>query len=194
MSVELEAKIKVDSHEPIRSALAGAGGRCLGRVREINHIFDNADRTLLAGGCGLRIRESRPEAGGRASATMTYKGVKLPGPLKQREEVEVSIDDAEAGRGLLQGLGFVETVCFEKRRESWDLGECRIELDEVPHLGLYVEIEGPDEPAIRRAQDAIGLTGRETIRRSYISLLVEHCRQAGLPTDTITFPKNRSSD
>lgn len=194
MSVELEAKIKVDSHEPIRSALAAAGGQRVGRVLETNHIFDNADRTLLAGGCGLRVRESRAETGDGTSATMTYKGVKLPGPLKQREEIEIAINDAEAGRNLLERLGFVEVLCFQKRRESWRLGECLIELDEVPHLGLYVEIEGPDEPAVRRAQEALGLAGRQTIRRSYVSLLVEHCRQAGLPADSIRFPEHRNSD
>ncbi len=118
---------------------------------------------------------------------MTYKGPRQPGPLKKREEVQISLDDPDAARTILDRLGFVEVVCFEKRRESWRLGDCLIELDEVPHLGCYVEIEGPDEPSIRQAQETLGLADSEMIRHTYIALLVEHCRHNDLPADRITF-------
>lgn len=187
MPVEIEAKFKVDSHDAIRAALPETGAERLGRVLETNHIFDNKTRTLLSSGQGLRVRHCRAEDGDDPPATLTYKGPRQPGPMKTREEIEVRLDDPAAGRMLLERLGFVEAVRFEKRRESWRLGDCRIELDEVPHLGCYVEIEGPDESAICRAQEKLGLGKCEIIRASYIALLVEYCQAAGLPCDRITF-------
>jgi len=187
MPIEVEAKFKVDSHDAVRAKLAEIGGRHLRRVLETNHIFDDAGRTLLAGGRGLRIRECRADAGKAPPPILTYKGPRRPGPMKTREEIEVTLDDADAGRSILQRLGFVEAVRFEKRRESWQLDDCQIELDEVPYLGRYVEIEGPDESAVRRVQDKLGLGACKIIRTSYIALLVEHCHAAGLPADRITF-------
>lgn len=191
MSVELEAKIKVDSHDAVRAALTGQRAHCLGRVLEINRIFDTADRTLLAGGRGLRIRTCCAEQGDDPPATMTYKGPRIQGPLKKREEIEITVDDPHAAQELLGALGFVEAVYFEKRRETWRLGDCTIELDEVPYLGLFIEIEGPDEAAVRQSQQALGFGDCETVPRSYISLLVEHCRQSGLPAGRIIFPDSR---
>ena len=187
MPLEVEAKFKVDSHDAVRERLTALGADPLGRVLETNHIFDDAGRTLLAGGRGLRIRTCRADRGDDPPATMTYKGPRQPGPLKTREEIEITLDDPAAGRVLLERLGFIEAVRFEKRRESWRLEGGQVELDELPYLGRYIEIEAPDEPAVRRIQKLIGLAGRETIRASYIALLVNHCRQHHLPADRIAF-------
>jgi len=187
MPVEVEAKIKVDSHDAVRARLAALRAMRICRVLETNHIFDSPDRTLLSGGRGLRIRTCRAEDGNNPPSTLTYKGPRIQGPLKTREEIEVSIDDGEAGRQLVEALGYIEVLCFEKRRETWRVGDCTIELDEVPHLGRFVEIEGPDEAAVLQAKKALGFGDCETIRRSYISLLIEYCKQAGKPADRIVF-------
>ena len=187
MPLEIEAKIKVDSHDAVRAKLVALGAQCVGRVLETNHIFDDADRTLLASGSGLRIRTCCVLDGDAPPATITYKGPRQPGPLKNREEIQISLDDAQAGRALLVKLGFVEALRFEKRRETWRLDDCHIELDELPYLGCYVEIEGPEEQAIRRTQQAVDLAERETICETYIALLVEHCRRNNLPADHIVF-------
>jgi predicted adenylyl cyclase CyaB len=192
MAVEVEAKLKVDSHEAVRARLIDARAQCLGRVLETNQMFDSADRTLLANDSGLRVRVCGVQEGEAPPATMAYKGPKQPSPLKQREEIEITLDDPAAGRRLLERLGFVEVLCFEKRRESWRLDDCHVELDELPHLGRYVEIEGPDEQAVRRTQEALGLAGHTLIHDTYIALLVEHCQQNGLPAEQITFEQSQS--
>ncbi len=187
MPVEVEAKIKVDSHESVLERLNALRAMRICRVLETNHIFDSPDRSLLSGGRGLRVRICQAEQGEGPPATLTYKGPRIQGPLKTREEIEVALDDGEAGRELIEALGFIEVLCFEKRRETWRLGDCTIELDEVPHLGRFIEIEGPDEAAVVQAQRALGFGDCETVRRSYISLLVEHCRNNGLAIDRIAF-------
>ncbi len=187
MAVELEAKIKVDDHVLVRKRLEDVGAAQVGRVFESNHIYDRKDGAFKRMGSALRVRACRVLEGVLPVGTVTYKGPQTQSALKQREEIEFRIDDPGAARGLLEALGFVESLMFEKRRETWRHGKCTIELDEVPHLGCYVEIEGPDEASIRAVQKALGLDRTASIRESYIGLLVRHCTQNHLRTDRITF-------
>lgn len=175
MPLEIEAKIKVDDLEPTRQKLTAVGATRLGRVLETNHIFDNADRSLLAGDKGLRIRWCVDESGQVAGAMLTYKGPRNPGRYKSREELEVVLDDASKGSAILAALGYAEVICFQKRRETWRLGPCLVELDELPHLGMYVEVEGPDEPAVQAAQQQLGLADAPHVPTSYVALLATHC-------------------
>ncbi len=187
MPLEIEAKLKVDSHATVRDKLRAVGAKRLGHVLETNHIFDNADRSLLAGDRGLRIRTTQTETHPIPGAILTYKGPRQDSAFKSRQEIQVHIDDAVAAQHVLEALGFIEVVRFEKRRESWELGPCRIELDELPHLGTYVEIEGSDEACISRAQNDLGLGALTHVRENYIALLVDHCHRHTLPLLAITF-------
>ena len=189
MPLEIEAKLKVDSHESVRDKLRAAGASRLGRVLETNRIFDNADRSLLAGDRGLRVRTTQTQTHRNAGATLTYKGPRQASAFKSRQEIQIQVDDPMEAQHLLEALGFVEAVRFEKRRESWQLGPCRIELDEVPHLGTYIEIEGPDEASVSRVQNDLGLGDLPHVRKSYIALLANHCRQHNLPLLAVTFER-----
>lgn len=171
MSTELESKISVSSHEPVRGRLRAAGAAYVGRVLEINRILDDADGRLLRDGCGLRIRRVDVLDGRGSKPTVTFKGRKMPGRFKQREEWESEIDDADALASILAGLGFTDRIVFEKRRESWRLGSCAVELDEVPKLGLFVEVEGPDEAGIDAVLGLLELSDQPSIQESYIALL-----------------------
>jgi adenylate cyclase class 2 len=186
MALEIEAKFKVDSFEAVRRRLTELRGERICAVLESNHIFDTQDRGLFARGCGLRIRTCAGQ--GRVPAsTLTYKGPQTQSSLKSREELETHIDDADAARGILAGLGFTPVLVFEKRREKWRLSDCTIELDELPRLGCYVEIEGPTEQAVTSAQASLNLAHEQAITTTYIALLIEHARANHLPADHITF-------
>ena len=180
MALEIEAKFRVASHEPVRERLMAEGARFLERVREQNEILDGPDAELQRRGCGLRIREKIDENGKSVGATVTYKGPRRPGPLKSREEVEIHIDDAAAARRIFAGLGFNAVLSYEKRRESWRVDDCRVELDEPPHIGLFVEIEGPGEAAIRAVQEKLGLKSDDIEPESYVAMLMAHCRREGI--------------
>jgi adenylate cyclase, class 2 len=187
MPTEVEIKLQVDAHDPVRAKLQQRGAESLGKVLEINHIFDNAERTMLATDRGLRVRECRNDHGELLRAILTYKGPRAPGRIKRREEIELTVDDPAAASTLLEQLGFLEAVRFEKRRESWRLGDCLVELDEVPYLGAFIEIEGPDEAHIEQVRTELGLANTPLVRGSYIGLLVRHCQNQGLPFAMITF-------
>lgn len=184
MPVEIELKVHVDSHEPIRAALAAAGAKRFGAVVETNHFFDSPDMGLLGRGAGLRVREAisigpSDETGpamvtpiqATTHTTMTFKGPQQVGPFKTRGEIEFAVGGAAAAINLLTAVGFLETLRFQKRRESWTLGDCNVELDELPRLGRFVEVEGPTDDAIRAVALKLGLDPSASIRESYAALL-----------------------
>jgi predicted adenylyl cyclase CyaB len=171
MPTELEAKLAVESHDPIRARLIGLRATFLSRVLETNSIYDRPDCQLLDGGCGLRLRGIELLDGEPKPASLTFKGPIQPGPFKKREELELDIADAEGMHGLLAAIGFIEVLRFSKRRESWSYGGCRVDLDELPHLGRFVEIEGPDDDAVNSVRNALGLGDANHITDSYVALL-----------------------
>lgn len=187
MALEIEAKFRVDSHDALRERLRALDAERVARMFERNHIFDRADRSLLVRDEGLRVRAFERVEGVAPPPTLTYKGRRMGGAFKTREEHETTVGDAAAACAILAALGFVEVILFEKRRERWRLGACAVELDELPYLGRYVEIEGPDADAVRRVQQLLELDAQPSIRSSYIALLLEHCRETGRPSRQITF-------
>ncbi len=180
MAFEIEAKLRVESHEPVRDRLRALGATPAGRVLESNRILDHGDGSLSRKGCGLRLRSTVDDQTGECRTTLTFKGPVVPGPLTSREELEVQISDVDTAARMLEQIGFVPILTYQKRRESWHLGECRIELDEPPHIGLFVEIEGPDEKAIQAVQIDLGLGEAKHVRASYVRMLAEYCDQHGM--------------
>ncbi|HPF41077.1 MAG TPA: class IV adenylate cyclase [Phycisphaerae bacterium] len=171
MPVELEAKIPVTHHDAVRAALKQANADYIGRVLETNHLLDRADCSLRDAGCGLRVRKVQALDGHAGGATMTFKGPKQAGAFKKREEHETTLDDPDAALAILRGLGHTRELIFEKRRETWRLGDCVIELDEVPLLGHFVEVEGPSTEAIQTVLEALQLDAGESVSESYVGML-----------------------
>ena len=187
MPVEIEAKMSVDSHEPVRQRLRERGATFRGDFVETNTFFDTEDRALLAADEGLRLRLNRSAGTGEAENVVTYKGPRQHGALKARDEVEVNVSDGASATSLLQHLGFGRVLSFEKRRQSWSLDGCKVELDEVPFLGTFVEVEGPDEQSVMRVRQSLRLDARPIVKTSYIALLMSHLQDRGDRRTNITF-------
>src|SRR5262249_5435065 len=135
-------------------------------VFEVNRMFDDASQSLLARGCGLRVREIRPVEAPRddsqpdakpGSGILTFKGPEQPAAVKTREELETEVEDAVELTKILSRLGFQERVRYEKRRETWSLAGCEVAIDELPRLGWYVEIEGPDARSVEAVRARLEL-------------------------------------
>ena len=70
-------------------------------------------------------------------------------------------------------LEYEKVLVFEKKRRIWRLGDCKIALDELPLLGSFVEIEGPDDKKIADVQKNLGLADLPHITESYASLVAK---------------------
>ena len=187
MAVEIEAKMTVESFDAVRARLRETGAAGPVEHFEVNTFFDTEDRSLLAADEGLRLRRDRNVATGAETLIITYKGPRKLGPLKSREELEVQVFGAEAATQLLERLGYLRTLSFEKRRESWELDGCKVELDELPHLGRFVEVEGPDEQTVLRVRERLGLASRPIVKSGYIALLMSHLQERGKMTRDVRF-------
>lgn len=194
MSVEIELKLRVESHGPVRQRLKEVGAGFLEAVLETNHIYDRPDGLLRKRGCGLRMRSAVPLDGAASRATLTFKGPRLATTLKSREELEIGVSDAEALARMLEGIGFVRILRYEKRRESWELDGCRIELDEPARLGLFVEIEGPNERTILAVQGKLRLDHAREIPTSYVGMLVAYCEANGITDRTLNFSEDAATE
>jgi adenylate cyclase class 2 len=187
MPVEIEAKMKVPDLTGVRARLASTGAKRVGSYLERNTFFDTEDRSLLAADEGLRVRSSTDRDTGITICTMTHKGPRQHGQLKSREETEMVVGDEADGLAMLTVLGFDRVLSFEKRRESWSLGGCKVELDELPHLGTFVEIEGPKDETVMRVRELLGLADRPMNKASYIAMLMTMLQEQGKPAADITF-------
>lgn len=187
MPVEIEAKMAVSSLDPVRARLQEAGATHVSDVMELNTFFDTEDRSLLAADEGLRLRVNRASTGGMERNILTYKGPRQHGPLKSRDELEVEVTSAPDAAALLERLGFLRMLSFEKKRQSWKLADCKVELDELPHLGSYVEIEGPTQDAVMKTRQLLKLDDRPIVKASYIALLLGYLQERGQTPRAVTF-------
>lgn len=170
----------------VEQRLREAGAEEKQHVLELNTFFDTNDGSLKSTDQGLRIRiehaPGRPDV-----AVITHKGPRAHGKLKSRMETEVQVEDARSAAELLAALGYLPVLTFEKRRSRWVLDGCHVELDELPYLGAYCEIEGPDDDVVLAVRAKLGLQEAPLIRASYIAMLMSYIRENHLRTKVIRF-------
>jgi adenylate cyclase class 2 len=179
MPREIEIKLRVAEHQTLRGALERAGAEARGVVHETNIFFDHADGSLRAADSALRVRLARPWDGGASTALLTWKGPRDADALRTREAFDVMCEPAEQIVPLVEKLGLRETLRFEKRRETWALSGCLIELDFLPAIGSFVEIEGPSEAEVVAVQGVIGLARAPVEERGYSRLVSSDLAGAG---------------
>ncbi len=180
MPTEIEAKIKVEDIENFSQKLKSLGAKQRRDVLQRDFFFDRPDRSLKNADCGLRIRQEKYSD--IIKNILCFKGPKAKdSPYKKRQEIEFGTSDGLLARQFLQALGYQLMLTFEKRRSEWLLDECTICLDEVAVLGKFLEIEGPDESAIRKVLTALGLSDQQSIRRGYTSMLYQRAQDTKIP-------------
>jgi adenylate cyclase class 2 len=176
MGQEIEAKIKVSDLQAIRDRLAAGGAIRKAKYLETNSFFDTQDHSLQSADRGLRIRVAVDEQQ-KSRCIVTMKGPLQKGQFKTREEIEFVASDAKAVQMIFERMGYQSSLSFEKRRESWSLGGCEVDLDELPYLGNFVEIEGKSEAAIAAVRDSLGLADLPLISTGYISMLSRYLQE-----------------
>lgn len=161
---ELEVKFYLGDLPGLRNRLEQLEAEIgAARVLEINLRFDTPDGSMTQKRQVLRLRQD-------AEARITYKG---PGSVNEgvtsRVELEVSVNDFETAKRLLEALGYQVSVVYEKYRTTYCLGNVLVTLDEMPY-GEFAEIEGPDGESIRKAAQRLGLEWESRIFDSYLAL------------------------
>jgi adenylate cyclase, class 2 len=184
MPIEIEAKVRVESFQELRRRLVELGAERLGVSLERNDLYDLPGRDLAERGCRLRLRTVRR---GGSGPVLTFKGPKLGGRFKSRRELEIGVSDKATAQRLLEAMGYRPYFSFEKRRESWRVSGWNIELDLVPLLGRFVEVETAGVRELDQALAALRLNGLKPITRGYASLLRRRLRERGIASRRVRF-------
>ena len=194
MANEIEMKFKVETFSAIRKSLRTAGAKYIGTVMQTDRYFDTSGGELRKIDTAVRLRQVRviktaPGVKIDRRPQITYKGPITPHHrAKVRREVQTHIDDASALEEILRTAGLAPTMTIEKRRASYRLGRCMIELDELPAIGRFVEIEADSEKLINAAAKKLSLNGKP-IADHYVNLLIAACDGAGTRCTEITFDR-----
>ncbi len=182
MSFEVEVKYRAVDHDHLVKRLIELGAAAAASVHHEDVYLNHPARDFARTGEAFRIRRIGDEN------RITYKGPRLAGPAKTREEIEIPFapgtDQFRHLLRLLENLGFSPVATVRKRRESFHLTfqehELEIVLDTAEGLGPFAEIEtiASSQVDLLAAQQAVialaGLLGLTQVEpRSYLGMILE---------------------
>ena len=190
MSFEIEVKYRSVDHAQLFQLLEGLGAKRGPDEIQEDFYLNHPSRDFAQSHEAFRIRKIGSEN------RITYKGPRLAGPTKTREEIEIGFTDGPGAYGelskLFMHLGFRHVATVTKRRRSFELMyeglEIAVVLDHVEGLGDFAEVEtiAPGETEVAAAQGSIlslaanlGLTQAEP--RSYLRMILEQGVPSPLP-------------
>jgi adenylate cyclase, class 2 len=165
--IEVEKKFRLTKRQrdALLKRLPEIGATNEGEDFEENTLYSG--EALETGSCVLRLRRVD------GKATLTYKK-RLPGlaAIKQQQEEETGVADPEAMAAILEALGFIPSLVYEKRRQTWRLGNAEIVIDVLP-FGLFMEIEGRANE-IKAVERKLGMKGLRAEHATYPQLTAKH--------------------
>ncbi len=182
MGFEIEIKFRVADHDDLERRLVERGLTLVPPVEGEDAYLAHPSRDFAVTGEAFRIRSEGD------LNRITYKGAKLGGPAKTREEFEVAFaEGAEARKNLarvFELLGFRPVAVVRKLRSEYHLDfegrRMSVALDEAECLGTFAEVEtlAEVEEDTLGAQMAVLALARElglveVEKRSYLRMLLE---------------------
>lgn len=180
MSMEYEAKVKVEDLDVVEKRLLAVGAHIVDVVEEedlyidLGPCIDMASRDIA-----LRVRTYRSIVSNKRMCELTYKGPRISRDLKVRKEITLAIDDGYRALEIFRELGFERHIAIHKRRKIYRYGAAKISLDDVEGLGKFVEIEvgGIDSvesfrEILMKTLDILNLP-KELVPKSYLELILE---------------------
>ncbi|MHA2425218.1 MAG: class IV adenylate cyclase [Candidatus Thorarchaeota archaeon] len=187
-SYEVEVKIPISDKATIESILLSLGAKKTNTEIQTDVYFNHPSRSFEYTDEALRIRsrESTDDSEQNASIPtqkreMTYKGPKVDTTTKTRLELSLGISDEGDAEAILEQLGFRKVASVKKHRSFFLLNDTVISIDDVEHVGLFLELElvVESEEMIASAREVIfkqieklGLKSKDSIRESYLELLL----------------------
>ncbi len=185
---EIELKFPLESTGEIRQRLQNLGFVSGGEAFESNIVFDTPAGALKAGGRLLRLRRDRKI---RLTWKEPHEDPALAGRYKARRESELELSDLETMRHIFQRMGYTLELVYEKYREHWVRSDGAVaELDRLPHIGRFLELEA--EPGtLEEVAAALGLDTSAGLRENYMALFVSWCRKHGRNLTDMRFEDER---
>jgi len=151
-SLEIEVKFLEIDVPAVQTKLAAVGAENLGEDLLEEVIFYDKDLVWVKErdqyNRFVRLRRNRK------GVFLTYKN--LPAGQDYATELETVVGDLEAMKTVLENVGLVAARYQQKKRHSYKLDGVAVDVDTWPQIPSYIELEGPDEAAIKAVAQKLG--------------------------------------
>ena len=177
MATEIEIKVLDICEQNLENKIQALGAKLEGDWLMETLIFDYPDRRLLKNKSYVRIRSEGKDI------KCTYKT-----PLgseqqhKVMQEHEVIIDSTDNMKSILLGLGMEVILHFEKKRKHYTYGDYVFDIDTLPNIPTYLEIEAPSSDLLQEILQQLEIPTHKANAMGPKEVLAHY----GLNIDTIT--------
>lgn len=158
MEAEIEAKFLNVDFGDVRNRLTKEGAVLKRPMRMMRRVvLDYPDRRMQAtGNAWVRVRDEGDKV------TLTYK-TSIENQFGGATEIETTVGSYEKTIAIFTSLGFIVHSQQETKRETWQLGDVEIVLDEWPWLEPFIEIEGPTKMAVQDTAKKLGFDWQDSV-------------------------------
>jgi adenylate cyclase class 2 len=156
MNTEIEVKFLNIEFDDIRTRLQAIGAQCEQPMRLMRRAIFATPGMDEQRNAFIRVRDE----GHRT--TVTYKQfdeISLTGA----KEIEVQVSDFESMLAILAKTDMRQRAYQESRRETWQIGDVEVVLDEWPWLTPFIEIEGASEERVREVAGQLGFAWEDAV-------------------------------
>ncbi len=170
--LEVEVKGKIKDLKEFENTLKNIGAKFLKEEIQEDVYFNHPCRDFEKTDEALRIRKINNEV------FLTYKGKRIDKETKTREEIEIKCDEKISE--ILTKLGFNAVATVKKIRREYEFENLHICVDNVEHLGNFVEIESKelkDRNKIFEILNLFGIKKDEIIKKSYLEMIFQNQRK-----------------
>lgn len=159
--LEIEVKLYLESEASAREVCRRLKLPWQEGAFEVNRVYDFPDRRLSKRGALVRLRER----GGSGFLTYKEKTDHSVPHAKVRLEYDSEIGQPDSVRKLLEEVGLVQALAYERYRARHRVSDTNVEIDHLPG-GWFCEIEG-DPDRILEVRRTAGLEAEAQIVWSY---------------------------
>ncbi len=139
MQIEYEVKFREINPDEVRKSLSQNGWICTIPLRRMQrYVFAHPSKNNAY----IRIRHEGNKT------TTSYKEEGRENTIDSVQEIEVTIDNAEAMRQLFLSIGLREKAIQETYRETWEINWNVVTIDRRPWLKPFIEVEGSDAKSV----------------------------------------------
>lgn len=152
IQAEVEVKFTDVDIEDVRTRLKQAGASLEQPMRAMRRVLIEEPQHA-ADHSFIRIRDEGDKT------TLTFKRhthADGPATVDSVHELETTVGDFDTTVAIFAEAGWKYTTFQESKRETWRLDDVEVVIDSWPWIKPYIEIEGSDEAAVRRAAERLG--------------------------------------
>lgn len=156
MQAEIEAKFLNVDIDDVRAKLEVAGATREHPMRLMRRVLIEQPEHYEKHSF-IRIRDE----GDKVTLTYKKRGHRDINAIDNTAEIEVTVSDFDKTVELFREAGWDYKTFQESKRETWNLGDVEIVIDEWPWVEPYIEIEADSEEKVKAAAASLGFDWSE---------------------------------